>query len=85
MAYIDQNRNRWPVIRLCTVPGVSEAGYYKRLRARERPDADEILLARIYKLLSEDEENANYGVRRIYLGLKLKYDYTGGYAAPRRV
>ena len=85
MAYIDQNRNRWPVIRLCTVLGVSEAGYYKRLRARERPDADEILLARIYKLLSEDEENANYGVRRIYLGLKLKYDYTGGYRRVLRV
>ena len=33
----------------------------------------------IYELLREDEENANYGMKRIYLGVKNRFGYTGSY------
>ena len=59
---------------MCKVLGVTESGYYKSIRnrktlsRREQRWAD--VLKNIYALLREDEENANYGMRRIYLGLK---------------
>ena len=62
---------------LCRVLGVSESGYYKYLRFKNRPGKHANLLAQIYELIQEDEENANYGVRRIYSYLRLHRDYQG--------
>lgn len=78
MEYISAHRDRWSVVLLCKVLGVSEAGYYKHLRAQGRPDKDAEILELIYALLREDEENLNYGVRRIYEYLRLNKGYTGG-------
>lgn len=74
---------------MCKVLGVTESGYYKSIRNRERLTrrkqrwAD--VLKNIYKLLREDEENANYGMRRIYLGVKNRYGYTGSYSTIVRI
>ena len=85
MHFVDQNRHRWPTKVLCRVMGVSEGGYYKH--AKFCPDgakhAD--LLAQIYEILKEEPENGNYGVRRIYLALKLNKGYKGSLSTVYRV
>lgn len=78
MEYVSGHRDRWPVVRMCKVLGVSESGYYKHLRTQGRPDRDAEVLEQIYALLREYEENLNYGVRRIYEYLRLNKGYTGG-------
>lgn len=70
---------------LCTVLKVSESGYYKHIRSSNRPSRHAELLAQIHELLREDEENANYGVRRIYDYLRLNKGYTGSYSTVYRV
>ena len=77
MDYISSCRSRWPVASLCRTLGVSESGYYKHLRLKSKPDKHANLLARIYELIQEDEENSNYGVRRIYDYLRLNCEYQG--------
>lgn len=77
MAYISSRRSRWPVAVLCRALGVSESGYYKHLRFKNKPDKHANLLAQIYELIQEDAENANYGVRRIYDYLRLYRKYCG--------
>ena len=73
-------------MRLCKVMKISESGYYKAQRPKRSKDRGrEALLAQIYELLHEDIENANYGVMRIYLGLKTRKGYTGSYSTVRRV
>ena len=68
---------------MCKVLGVTESGYYKSIRNREQPSKCELrrseVLNNIYELLREDEENANYGTKRIYLGVKIRFGYTGSY------
>ena len=85
MRFIDQNRHRWPVKALCGVVGVSEGGYYKHVKLRPRGARHADLLARIYEILREEPENANYGVRRIYLALKLNKGYKGSFSTVYRV
>ena len=74
---------------MCQVLGVTESGYYKSIRNRKtlsrRKQRWADVLKNIYALLREDEENANYGMRRIYLGLKNRYGYTGGYRTIVRI
>jgi len=70
---------------LCKVIKVSESGYYKHIRSSKRLSRHAGLLAQIHELLREDEENANYGVRRIYEYLKLNEGYTGSYSTVYRV
>jgi len=51
------------------------------LKAQDKPDKHEALLALIRKLLEEDEENRdNYGASRIFLAVRNRYSYTGGYS-----
>ena len=63
---------------------ISESGYYKHVRNQDRPCKHAELLAQIYDLLREDEENANYGIRRIFDYLRLNKGYTGSYSTVRR-
>ncbi len=78
MSYIDQKKEKWSIKKLCRVMKVSESGYYKHVRSSDRPVQHADLLAQIHQLLREDEENANYGVRRIYEYLSLN---KGNYSA----
>ena len=82
MSYITDRRDRWPVALLCRTLGVSESGYYKFLRSKSKPDKHANLLAQIHELIQEDEENANYGVRRIYDYLRLLYARIGETYSP---
>ena len=64
---------------------MTEAGYYKSVRAAQKPPPHSSLSAQIYELLKADEENANYGMKRIYLALKNDCGYTGSYRTVVRV
>ena len=85
MHFVDQNRHRWPAKTLCRVMGVSEGGYYKHVKFRPDGTRHADLLAQIYEVLKEEPENANYGVRRIYLALKLNKGYRGSFSTVYRV
>ena len=61
---------------MCKVLGVTESGYYKSIRNREQPSKCE---------LRWSEENANYGMKRIYLGVKNRFGYTGSYNTILRI
>ena len=55
---------------MCTVLPVSESGFYKWKRNRGKLKAWQKLLAEMHKILDEDEENRNYGVRRMQIALE---------------
>lgn len=83
--YISRHREQWPVVLQCKVLGVSESGYYKHQRHADRPYRHSHLLAQIKQCITEDPENANYGVQRITLWLKQRVGYTGSERTIRRV
>ncbi len=60
---------------MCKVFIVTESGYYRSIRNRAclslREQRWSDALKNIYELLREDEENLNYGMKRIYLGVKI--------------
>ena len=85
MEFITRWKHRWPIARMCRVLKVSESGYYKHVKSSSRPYRHADLLAQIYELLREDEENSNYGVRRIYDYLRLNKGYEGSYSTVWRV
>lgn len=74
---------------MCKVLSVTESGYYRSIRNRAclslREQRWSDVLTNIYELLREDEENMNYGMKRIYLGLKNRYSYTGSYRTIVRI
>ena len=55
---------------MCRVLKVSESGFYRWLRSREKQNGRQILLVRIKSILSEHPDNDNYGVRRLQIALK---------------
>ena len=55
---------------MCSVLGVSESGYYRFLKNKDKPRKDELLSAEIETILTEIPYNRNYGVRRIQIALK---------------
>ncbi|MGI5100612.1 hypothetical protein HGH48_11580, partial [Treponema vincentii] len=63
---------------LCAVLPVSESGFYKWKRNRKKVKAWQKLLAQMHEILEEDEENKNYGVRRMQIVLEqrgIKQDF----------
>jgi putative transposase len=82
MKYIElcRQEGKWNVAALCRVLQVSESGYYKNLRNKSKPYKYADLLKRIYELLKEDLENANYGVKRIYEYLRNYKNFKGSYS-----
>ena len=57
---------------MCNVLEVSETGYYKYRRTKDRPSKDTLLLAEIIKIREESEHNKRYGYRRMQLALAQK-------------
>lgn len=57
---------------LCRLMKVSRQGYYRYLESKQRPDKHAELLAEIQAILDEDEENVNYGRKRMIDALRLK-------------
>jgi transposase InsO family protein len=64
---------------------VSESGYYKYLKRPDKACRHANLLAKIYEVLNADPENANYGVRRIFMALVINKGYSGSYSTVLRV
>lgn len=60
----------WSIVRMCRTLNVSETGFYKWKRNRNKKKSWQLLLVEIHKILSEDPENDNYGVDRIVLALE---------------
>lgn len=63
---------RFSIRRLCAVLPVSEGGYYKWKRNRDKPKAWQKLLEEIHKILDDHSDNDNYGVERMQLALAQK-------------
>ena len=85
MEFITNWKHRWSICLLCRVLKVSESGYHKHVRSRSRTYRHAHLLAQIYELLREDEENSNYGVRRIHQGLTLNKGCNVSYSTVLRI
>lgn len=69
-AFIESRKQRWTVKDVCAVLGVSESGYYRYLRNKERPRKDELLSTAMKEILDEHPCNDNYGVPRMLLALE---------------
>ena len=61
---------KFSVRMLCAVLPVNESGFYKWKRNRKKVKAWQKLLAQMQEILDEDEENKNYGVRRMQIALE---------------
>ena len=61
---------KFSVRMMCAALPVSERGFYKWKVNKEKPKAWQKLLAQMHEILEEDEENKNYGVRRMQIALE---------------
>ena len=61
---------KFSVRMMCAALPVSESGFYKWKRNRKKVKAWQKLLAQMHEILDEDEENKNYGVRRMQIALE---------------
>ena len=64
------DEKKFSVRMMCAVLPVSESGFYKWKRDRGKLKKWQNLLAEMHKILDEDEENKNYGVRRMQIVLE---------------
>ena len=61
---------KFSVRMMCAALPVSERGFYKWKVNKGKPKAWQKLLAQMHEILEEDEENKNYGVRRMQIALE---------------
>ena len=54
---------------MCKAVSVSESGYYRYLRGKNRPSRDALLSAMMREILDEHEQNGNYGAPRMQQAL----------------
>ena len=66
---------------MCRVLKISESGYYRWLKNRNKPTARELLSVEIQAILDEHPDNDNYGVKRMNVALEQK----GIHVSPRTV
>ena len=66
---------------MCRVLKISESGYYRWLKSRNKPTARELLSVEIQAILDEHPDNDNYGVKRMNVALEQK----GIHVSPRTV
>ena len=64
------NEKKFSVRMMCAALPVSERGFYKWKVNKGKPKAWQTLLTQMHKILEEDEENKNYGVRRMQIALE---------------
>ena len=56
---------------MCKVLKISESGYYRWLKNKDKPSKRQLLPVKIKKILSEHPDNANYGYDRIHKALEI--------------
>ena len=66
------NKDKYYVKAMCRILHISESGYYRWLKNRNKPSARKLLSVEIQKILAEYPDNDNYGVMRIKLALEQK-------------
>ena len=59
--FIYEYRSKYTVKSMCDVLKVSESGYYRWLKNRDKPTKRQLLLVEIHKVLEEHPDNDNYG------------------------
>lgn len=57
---------------MCKVLKISESGYYRWLKNKDKPSKRHLLLVTINEILSEHPDNANYGYDRIHKALEIR-------------
>jgi len=65
-------KNRYAVKLMCKVLKISESGYYRWLKNKDKPSKRHLLLVKINEILSEHPDNANYGYDRIHKALEIR-------------
>lgn len=60
---------------MCRVLKVSESGFYRWLRNREKQTKRRLLLVEILKILNEHPDNKNYGYKRVHTALQQRGIY----------
>lgn len=73
----------FPVVKICKALSVSETGYYKWKRTRNKPKAWQLLPVKIHGILDEHPDNKNYGIERIMIALEQKGEKTSRSTAIR--
>ena len=66
------NKGKYHVKAMCHVLKISESGYYRWLKNRQKPTARQLLSVEIQEVLDEHPDNDNYGVNRMTTALKQK-------------
>ena len=56
-----ENKNRYHVKTMCKVLKISESGYYRWLKNKDKPSARQLLSVEIKKILDTHPDNDNYG------------------------
>lgn len=57
---------------MCGVLKISESGYYRWLRNKDKPSECQLLPVKIKEILSEHPGNANYGYDGIHKALEIR-------------
>ena len=70
---------------ICRLLDITPQGYRKWRSAQDKPYKNAFLLAQMMKIINEDEENENYGYKRMYEALIFKYDFEGSKSTVYRV
>ena len=69
--FILKYKNTYAVKLMCKVLKISESGYYRWLKNRDKPSKRKLLPVKIKEILSEYPDNANYGYDRIHEALEI--------------
>jgi len=70
--FILKYKGRYTVKSMCKILKVSESGYYRWLKNKDKPSKRQLLLVNIREILSEHPDNDNYGYERIHKALRMK-------------
>ena len=57
---------------MCKVLNISESGYYRWLKNKDKPTARQLLSVKIREILDEHPDNSNYGIDRMETALERK-------------
>lgn len=70
--FILKYKHRYAVKLMCKVLKISESGYYRWLKNKDKPSKRHLLLVTINEIISEHPDNANYGYDRIHKALEIR-------------